>query len=194
MQTLAGILGGLCGAYTVLIMIRVIITWFSRGYYGKPYEILCRVTDPYLNLFRRIPALKSSGLDLSPIAAMAVLSLGQNIFGVLSTYGRISLGLILALIVSALWSAAAFVLGFFIAVLLLHLAGLIFRWGGIFREVIDAIARPLLYRTGRLLFRKRLVDYRQGIFASLATLALAYILGGLVVKSLLIPLLAKLPF
>jgi hypothetical protein len=77
-------------------------------------EVLCRITDPYLDWFRRFSSLRIGALDLSPLAAMAVLSVLNSVFLTLGRYGVITLGLILALILQALWSAASFILSFFI--------------------------------------------------------------------------------
>jgi len=70
--------------YIVLIFIRVLLSWIPR----MPYNPLLRtvvdfihqVTDPYLNLFRRVlPPVGGGGfaLDLSPIIAIIVLLIAQ---------------------------------------------------------------------------------------------------------------------
>jgi YggT family protein len=72
--------------YLILILIRVLLSWIPR----MPYNPLLRtavdfvhqVTDPYLNLFRRIlPPLGGRGfaLDLSPILAILVLGIVGSI-------------------------------------------------------------------------------------------------------------------
>jgi YggT family protein len=194
MRFIAGVLGGLTGIYMLLIVARVLITWFSRGDYGRPSEILRRITDPYLDWFRRFPVFRTPRLDLSPIAAMAVLSLVNRIFLILADYGRISLGIILALLLQAVWSAASFLLIFFIIALVLRLVSLRFRLGGGFWNIVDAVSRPVLYRIERLVFRRRLVDYRLGIAVSLALLGGAWLILDGLVKLVLLPLLTRLPF
>lgn len=66
--------------YTILIFIRILLTWIPRMPYNRVLDTLVRylsdVTDPFLNLFRRIlpPArLGGAALDLSPIIALIVL-------------------------------------------------------------------------------------------------------------------------
>jgi YggT family protein len=59
--------------YTVLLIIRILLTWFpSINWYSQPFSALSQITDPYLNIFRRvIPPL--GGFDFSPILAIFVL-------------------------------------------------------------------------------------------------------------------------
>jgi len=72
--------------YVILIFVRILLSWIPR----IPYNPVLRsiigfihdVTDPYLNLFRRIlPPVGGGGfaLDLSPIVAIIVLYIGEAI-------------------------------------------------------------------------------------------------------------------
>ncbi len=64
--------------YTVILLIRVLLTWFQgAGWAQQGISALSPVTDPYLNVFRSlIPPL--GGLDISPMLAFFALSfLGQ---------------------------------------------------------------------------------------------------------------------
>jgi YggT family protein len=79
--------------YVVLIFVRIILTWIPRMPYNRWLngflKFVTDVTDPYLNLFRRIlpPVRMGPGaLDLSPIVATFVLiivgSLVENLIRV----------------------------------------------------------------------------------------------------------------
>ena len=66
--------------YLVLIFIRIIMSWIPRIPYNRFLagflKFVTDVTDPYLNLFRRIlppVRLGPGALDLSPIIATFVL-------------------------------------------------------------------------------------------------------------------------
>jgi YggT family protein len=68
--------------YLVLIFIRIIMSWIPRIPYNRwlaaALKFVSDVTDPYLNLFRRIlppVRLGPGALDLSPIVATFVLIL-----------------------------------------------------------------------------------------------------------------------
>jgi YggT family protein len=72
--------------YIILIFIRVLLSWVPRMPYNPTLravvDFVHQVTDPYLNLFRRIlPPLGGRGmaLDLSPILAIIVLLVAQGI-------------------------------------------------------------------------------------------------------------------
>jgi len=72
--------------YLVLIFIRIIISWVPRipynRYLAAVLKFVTDVTDPYLNLFRRIlppVRLGPGALDLSPIVATFVLIIVSSI-------------------------------------------------------------------------------------------------------------------
>ena len=195
MRSLMNVLSGITSIYMLVIFIRIMLTWFSGISYGGPLLILSRLTDPYLNWFRRFRFLRAGNLDLSPIAAISVLSLMNQIFSTLALYGRISLGLILALVLRGLWSAVSFLLGFCAVVLILLLIAYLTSRNifSSFWRVIDTISQPLLYRINRILFSNRIVHYRTGLISAIAFLAILgvglHFLVGIGVR-----LLAKLPF
>jgi YggT family protein len=191
---LMNILSGITSLYMLLIFIRIMLTWFSGVNYGKPYALLSGITDPYLNWFRRFPALRIASLDLSPIAALAVLSVVNTIFSTLARYGRISLGIILALCLSALWSAVSFILGFFIVIIALRLIAYLSNRDiySTFWRIIDTLSQPVLYRIGRIVFQDRLVHYLARIITSIAVLLILRIGLGILLR-LVMNLLIRLP-
>ncbi len=62
-----------------LIILRIFLSWIpSVNWFNQPWKTVREVTDLYLNLFRRIvPTF--GGLDFSPIIAIIVLQIIQNI-------------------------------------------------------------------------------------------------------------------
>lgn len=75
--------------YFILIITRIILSWIQQ-FRPIPYNLALRAVigfvedtvDPYLNIFRRfIPPLRlgGAGLDLSPILAIIVLLIVQEI-------------------------------------------------------------------------------------------------------------------
>ncbi|MEG4319093.1 MULTISPECIES: YggT family protein [unclassified Microcoleus] len=72
--------------YVVLMIFRVLLSWFPNiNWYDPPFSILSQLTDPYLNLFRSIiPPL--GGIDFSPLIAFFVLQFGSEfLIGLLSS-------------------------------------------------------------------------------------------------------------
>ncbi len=70
--------------YSLLLFIRILLTWFPNvDWYKQPFAALSQVTDPYLNIFRSfIPPL--GGIDLSPILAIFVLQILGNALGTIA--------------------------------------------------------------------------------------------------------------
>jgi YggT family protein len=176
------------------IFIRILLTWFSGSGLRAPGELLGRFTDPYLNWFRRF-RLRAGMLDLSPLLALAVLSLVNQIFSTLAQYGVITIGFILALVLRSVWSALSFILGFCIIVLILRLIAF-FAQANIyspFWRIIDTISTPLLFRINRILFGARIVHFRNSLVISIIALVLVFI-AALVLINLAISGLVRLPF
>jgi YggT family protein len=72
--------------YLVLIFIRIIMSWIPRMPYNRylsaALKFVSDVTDPYLNIFRRVlppVRLGPGALDLSPIVATFVLIIVSSI-------------------------------------------------------------------------------------------------------------------
>lgn len=66
--------------YSILIFLRILISWVPRIPYSVPLNAVVSfvtdVVDPYLNLFRRfLPPIRigPGALDLSPIVGLVVL-------------------------------------------------------------------------------------------------------------------------
>jgi YggT family protein len=61
--------------YTVILIIRILLTWFPTvNWSSQPFAVLSQLTDPYLSLFRSLlPPL--GGFDLSPMLAIFLLQI-----------------------------------------------------------------------------------------------------------------------
>jgi YggT family protein len=189
------ILSGVLNIFSLLIFIRIILSWFGGGGgLGKPFHLLCGITDPYLNYFRRFRILRAGGIDFSPIAALAVLSIVNNVVATIARFGRISIGIILALSLGILWSAASFIAGFLILVLTLRLIAYIISANVYtpFWQVIDTFAAPVQFRISRIFFRGRIVHYLTGLIISIAFLLILVIALG-VLTGILENLFIKMP-
>ncbi|MBN3927771.1 YggT family protein [Nostoc sp. NMS4] len=75
MYLLINTLASFIQIYTVLLIIRVVLTWFPTiNWYNQPFTTLSQITDPYLNLFRSIiPPL--GGIDFSAMLAIILLQI-----------------------------------------------------------------------------------------------------------------------
>ena len=168
----------LVSVYMVVIFFRIMLTWFSGMGTGSVQNFLSRITDPYLNWFRRFSFLRIGFIDLSPIVAIGVLSMLNRILGLLARYGRITLGIILALLLQAFWGALSFFLGFLIIILILRLIALLLAQGSgnPFWRIVETISKPVVYRINRILFRNRIVNFMTALIISIVSLGIIYML------------------
>lgn len=186
MQLIFGALATVVSIYSLLILIRIILSWFGNSVYGRPVDILNRITDPYLDWWRKKLNLRVGILDLSAVAGIVALSVLQNIFYRISLFGSISLGIILAVIITAAWSVVSFILGFFIIVLIIRLIGYLINANTFssFWQIVDSISQPVLYKLNRIMFGKRISNYLTGIILSIIVLAVLLTGGNIFVPRL----------
>ena len=193
-STLAKIVSSLVSLYMVLCIIRIFFSWIPSLTDTKWGKLIARLTDPYLNLFRSFSLFRTPAIDFSPIVALAVLSVLNNLFMTLSYAVRITLGFILSLLLDAAWSAISFLLGFFLVISLIRIIGFLARIAVLHPlwQILDGIINPLLFRINRIIYRGRTVQYLQGLITGFIVVLVMRTLGGFLVR-LLTSLLMSLP-
>lgn len=196
MRVLMHIIASLINLYMIAILIRFVMSWLPGPHLrGRFFDVLRQICDPYLNWFRRFRAFQTPTMDFSPIIAMAALSVAGNIFSTMAFYGRITIGYILAILLSAVWSFISFFLGFFIIILILQLIAYFTNrdmYSGFWR-VIDLISQPVLSRINGRLFRYETTDSKKCVIScGLFLLAVRIVLGILV--AILSGIFRSLPF
>lgn len=193
-STLAKIVSSLVSLYMVLCIIRIFFSWIPSLTDTKWGKLIARLTDPYLNLFRGFSLFRTPAIDFSPIVALAVLSVLNNLFMTLSYAVRITLGFILSLLLDAAWSAISFLLGFFLVISLIRIIGFLARIAVLHPlwQILDGIINPLLFRINRIIYRGRTVQYLQGLITGFIVVLVVRTLGGFLVR-LLTSLLMSLP-
>jgi YggT family protein len=68
----------------IILVVRIIISWVGADPYNEIVQVVCRITDPILEPFRRLP-LQLGGIDFSPILVFFLLSvLNSVISGILA--------------------------------------------------------------------------------------------------------------
>ena len=195
MDLVLRIITGLLSTYMLLLFLRIIITWFSGSDFGRPYEILTSITDPYLNYFSRFSFLKFGMMDFSSIAGILLLVIVLNILNTISSYGTITLGLILAIILGAVWSAINFLITFFIMLIIIRLVtGMInaTRQSPLMTTV-ETIISPLTNFVYNKLFKNNNITYITCLAVS-GVLLLAVLLSGNALTNYLGRSLGNLPY
>jgi YggT family protein len=157
--------------------------------------MLASVTDPYLNWFRRLRLLRTDRIDFSPIIALIVLVIVLNITNTIASFGTITFGIVLALIISDLWSAFSFVLTFLVIIDAVRLIGDFMNVSSIrpFWHTLDIILSPILNWTVRVLLRSRPVTYRTAMVLTGVALLILIFGGRLLIRELVV-LAQMIPF
>lgn len=189
------VVSGVLSGYMLLLFIRIIITWFSGSNFGRPYEILTSITDPYLNYFRQFSFLKFGMMDFSPIAGILLLVIIMNVLNTISSYGSITFGLILAIITGSIWSAVNFLITFFIMLIIIRLiTGMLnaTRQSSLM-TTIETIISPVTNFVYYKIFKNNNITYTTCLAASGAILLVLLISGNALI-SYLGNFLGNLPF
>ena len=86
------ILSKLIQAYSTLIIIYILMSWFPGAYQSKIGQIIVRLYEPYLGFFRRfIPPIGM--ISFSGIVAIVVLNLAQKgLFSLYQIIARLIIG------------------------------------------------------------------------------------------------------
>lgn len=173
--------------YLLLLSLRIVLSWFRASLYGRPWQILERITEPYLALFRRIPILRQGSFDFAPIVAILLIVVALDLVNELLFYGQITLGFVLASAASAVWSGLSFLLLLFAVIAAIRLAGFATRTArnpGLWRA-LDLIVQPMAGWFSRLFSLGNRVSYQQRLALMAAALFLVWFFGGIGVRVLL---------
>lgn len=66
----------LVNLYTVMIIIRAVLSWFPINPYNPLFRLVFAVTEPVLEPIRRL--LPFSGIDFSPFIAILIIQILMN--------------------------------------------------------------------------------------------------------------------
>jgi YggT family protein len=72
--------------YTLMILTRVLGSWFPNFQRTRFMQFIAHYTDPYINIFRRFIPPIGGVLDLSPLIAFFVLKLVEKLLMMLILY------------------------------------------------------------------------------------------------------------
>ena len=189
------IIQGIISVYMLLIFIRVLLTWFQGPSLGRPFEILSSITDPYINYFRRLKFARIGNMDFSPIIAVMVLIILLQIISSLYMFGKITLGIVLGIIVMAIWSSISWILSFFIILIVIRLMAQLFRFDAVspLLRTVDIIIHPLLEFLQTKLLKGRIISFQNGLLISGGGLFVIAIGGNYLFNNIIVELLYSLP-
>ena len=194
MKDFINLLSGVISVYMMLIIVRIVMTWFNTDYANDPRNFLAKMCDPYLNYFRRFN-LRLGSVDFSPILGITALVIVKNILMQLATYGKITVGIILSVIITSVWYALSSLLTFFILFVIIRLIMLLVRSNTFspFASGLDSILVPLASKTAALFVKNSATGYQTNLMI-LGGLLIAVKLAGSYIMKFVVSYLPQLPF
>ncbi len=116
------LLAAILTVFVFLCVARTTVSWFAPSVprVGRLEKVLAKATDWYLGLFRGKRCLRLSSLDFGPALGILVAILPATALWTLGRDGRLGIWAILAVLLSSLWTAVAFLLGSLILLLVIR--------------------------------------------------------------------------
>ncbi|MCK5005773.1 MAG: YggT family protein [Spirochaetales bacterium] len=164
----------------ILLVLRILLSWIRGAVYGKPWELLVRVTDPYLSLFSRIRFLRQGMFDFTPIAAILTLVVALNVIQSIQRFGTITVGRFLGIVTGAVWSGLAFLLVLVLILAIVRAVVLAVRPGQETQitSAVGMMVEPVVSLVRRIVSARSPLTDRQYLYLTIAFLFIVRILGG----------------
>ncbi|WP_319757512.1 YggT family protein [uncultured Sphaerochaeta sp.] len=190
LMSIASIVATLLSFYSLLIWLRIILTWIRVP--GQTQEnplayYIGKVVDPYLSWFRGISSLRRSHIDLTPLVALAVLSVVQSMLRFYGVYGTITIGMVVALIIQTLWSYLLSPVFWFLIILLGFRLYFCYKRSAktiSYITMLDSLVGGVLNWVQRLFYPKRTINDRQLVTTALVFFIVLYIAASFVIRFL----------
>lgn len=169
------IISAFLSLYSLLCLLRIIITWIPNYSYSKPADILAQTCDPYMNLFRGIKWLRFGSFDFSPALALCILGAGSQLFSSLANGGYINLQMILAMILGIFFSILSSLIFFLIILFAIRLILIMinrdsYNTSGFMANQIDSSISSIVYRIARTFAIGRRITYKAALIISIIAL------------------------
>lgn len=65
-------------AYSIVLIVYALMSWFPGASRSKLGQLVAKISEPYLRIFRRLP-LQFAGIDFSFLVALIVYQYGSQI-------------------------------------------------------------------------------------------------------------------
>lgn len=189
LQYLFRIISTILELYSLLCIARIIITWIPEISYSKPFQILSKICDPYLNLFRGLKWMRIGSIDFSPVVSLCLLEAVSSIFSRLARCQTFSITFIISLIITMAWTIVQTIISFFF---LLFLVRLVFRFieksrgskSSYILESIDYSITPLLYSICKPFFHHKKPSYEAALIFGMVYCLILSVAGSILVSFL----------
>ena len=188
------LLANLVSIYSLLCVVRILFTWIPQAQQSKIGIFLCKITDPYLNIFRRIKYLVIRNIDFSPIIAIAALSLISSVLNTFASTKRIFFGRILASIIGMVWNLVQTIGIVLIILMIIRLIALLLsKSSNNIWYSVDITLRPITTFVANIFFKNKPISWKNLLIASTLFVIVVFIAFYYVAK-LLITIFGSLPF
>ena len=180
------ILSSVVSIYTLLCLVRVMLSWFPGAEYSRFGQVLRQMCDPYLDIFRRFRFLRFSSFDFTPAIGLCVLMALQAFFNSLAMGKAFRISTILSMLVMLVGNIFTSVLGFFAVIILVRLIVYLIIGDGqgsySIWTAMDRAISPIIFRIAGLVFRNQSISFVKALVTSFIILAvfavgIAYALG-----------------
>lgn len=180
------ILASVVSIYTLLCLVRVMLSWFPGAEYSRFGQVLRQMCDPYLDIFRRFRFLRFSSFDFTPAIGLCVLMALQAFFNSLAMGKAFRISTILSMLVMLVGNIFTSVLGFFAVIILVRLIVYLIIGDGqgsySIWTAMDRAISPIIFRIAGLIFRNQSISFVKALVTSFIILAvfavgIAYALG-----------------
>lgn len=182
MQQFFNILHLLIRVYSFIIFIRIIFSWFNMAgnSYGRGQSqlitYLYKITDPYLNWFKRFNFLRIGIFDFSAMLGIVALYFVGNIFQQLAYRGALSINYLISLILATIWSFASSILVILIIILIVRVVFILLnKYSQIFYS-LDGYIEPYVRRFSNI-FTKRFTPYKNNLVIVIIALIVILLTG-----------------
>ncbi len=165
--------------YTMLLVVNIIIKWLYPNSNGRGSRMIGQLTDPFLNFFRRFRISRIGYIDISPLLAVMTLSIINQILGRIRELGSITLGAIIAIIISSIWNVIMTLLLAVLVVAVVRYLFLMFTTNKMnsFANMCDAFFIPLSSRIASFFIKNASSSYQLNLIISIIVTAVLLTVG-----------------
>lgn len=189
------LLSSLISIYTLLCIVRIVLTWIPDLNYSAFGQFLSKICDPYLNIFRRIRLLQIGAVDLSPILAIGILSIASSFIGQIIAFGRFSIGILLASVIQVCWTAISSILTIYNILILIRLIVALLKkdYSSNIWQTLDRIIYPVQNKITNLIFKNKIISNTLSLGITLIACVLLQVIGSWIV-GLIALVFSRIPF
>ena len=170
----------------MLIVVDIILKWLYAGPKGRAIMMIAKLTDPFINFFKRFRISRIGYIDISPLLAVLVLSIVNQILGRLRELGSITLWAVVAIIISSIWNVIMTLLLAVLVVAVVRYLLLMFTTNKMtsFVNSCDVFFIPLSSQIASVFVRNSASSYQLNLIISIIVVAVILTVGSFGINTL----------